>query len=64
LSALAVAITSSLSNKFLISIRPFTIEPKISALWEIDLSPGTKISPLNFGVFSDDIEYIYKAAHN
>ena len=48
LRALNVAKTSSLSNKFSIVVLPTAHAPSISALWEIDLSPGTNISPLIF----------------
>ena len=49
--AFAVDIGSSPFKKPLISISSFKSEPIITALWEIDLSPGHKTSPEIEGVY-------------
>ena len=57
LSALAVARTSSLSKRLLTIILPVTAEPIIKDLCDIDLSPGTIISPDKFELLCDIIEF-------
>jgi len=45
-TALAVLMTSSPSSSPVIRVSPTASAPRIRARWEIDLSPGTRASPL------------------
>ena len=47
LIALAVASTSSASRSPVVRVSPTDKAARISALWEIDLSPGMPIVPLS-----------------